>query len=252
MSKYIIQCGWQEVPHLSKEMIADMEASLPPHQRDARMKGIPALGSGAIYPVPEEDFLIDDIELPLHWRRFYAMDVGWNRTAALFFAYDPETDVLYAYAEYYRGQAEPSIHADAIKAKGDWMRGAIDPAARGRSQIDGKQLIQLYGDLGLVLVPADNSVETGIYDVYQRLSLGRLKVFRSCVNWISEYRVYRRDEKGRIIKENDHLMDVTRYGCVSGIPLGQFPPAWKNQFTKGKGGFVSNYDPLSDEHINAS
>lgn len=245
-----VTATWDDAPHLSDADKVEMLSAYPPHQRDARSKGIPALGSGAIYPVPEEDFLINDIELPLHWRRFYAMDVGWNRTAALFFAYDPETDILYAYGEYYRGQAEPSIHAAAIKSQGSWMRGVIDPAARGRSQIDGKQLIQLYGDLGLVLTPADNSVETGIYEVYQRLSIGRLKVFRSCVNFISEYRVYRRDEKGRIIKENDHLMDTCRYGCVSGIPLGQFPPAWKTQFTKGKGEFKFDYDPLSDSHIN--
>jgi hypothetical protein len=33
---------------------ASMWAGLPPHVRDARSKGIPALGQGAIYPIPEE------------------------------------------------------------------------------------------------------------------------------------------------------------------------------------------------------
>ena len=35
-------------------------------------------------------------------------------------------------------------------------------------------------------------------------------------NWRSEFRKYHRDEKGKIVKANDHLMDATRYLIVSG------------------------------------
>jgi hypothetical protein len=38
-------------------------------------------------------------------------------------------------------------------------------------------------------------------------------------NWLSEFRIYRRDEKGRIIKQNDHLMDTTRYLIMSGVQV---------------------------------
>jgi hypothetical protein len=34
---------------------------------------------------------------------------------------------------------------------------------------------------------------------------------------VEEYRLYRRDEKGRIVKANDHLMDATRYAVRSGL-----------------------------------
>jgi hypothetical protein len=37
-------------------------------------------------------------------------------------------------------------------------------------------------------------------------------------NWLSEFRIYRRDEKGKIVKQNDHLMDATRYGLVQRDP----------------------------------
>jgi hypothetical protein len=158
----IVSATWDDVPHLSEKDKKEMLASYPPHQRDARTKGIPALGSGAIYPVPESDFLISPISLPAHWRRGYALDVGWNRTAALFFAHDDDTDTTYFYSEHYRGQAEPSVHADAIRARGTWMRGVIDPASRGRSQSDGKQLFEMYQQLGLNIIPANNSVESGI------------------------------------------------------------------------------------------
>ena len=126
-------------------------------------------------------------------------------------AWDKENDIIYLYGEYYRGQAEPVIHAAAIKAKGEWMPIEIDPAARGRGQDDGKRLFDSYKELGLNLGLANNTVESGLYDVWGRLSTGRLKVFASLSYWFSEYRMYRRDEKGRLIKENDHLMDNTRY-----------------------------------------
>lgn len=209
--------GWNDIPHLSEEQKEKMLAALPPHERDARSKGTPQLGSGAIYPVPESDILVDDFPIPDHWPRGFGMDVGWNRTSAGFWALDRDNDVLYRYSEHYRGQAEPAVHAQGIKARGAWIPGVIDPASRGRSQKDGIQLVQDYKDLGLNLQFAFNGVESGIYEVWQRLSSGRLKVFKSCQNWIYEFRLYRRDEKGRIVKENDHAMDETRYFVMSGV-----------------------------------
>ena len=211
MPKHVIMAGWDDVPHLDKNTRDTLYDSIPPYQRDARSKGIPQLGSGAIYPVPESEILVDDFFLPAHFPRGYGFDVGWNRTAAIWGALDRETDTLFLYSEHYKGQAEPVIHAEAIKGRGKWIPGRIDPAARGRGQRDGERLLQDYIDLGLDLEMAINAVESGIYKVWVRLSTGRLKVFRSCQNWLSEFRIYRRDEKGNIVKENDHLMDATRY-----------------------------------------
>jgi hypothetical protein len=147
--------------------------------------------------------------------------VGWNRTAAIWAAHDRDTDTVYLYSEHYRGNAEPSVHAHAIRARGEWIKGVIDPASNGRSQVDGRRLISDYKALGLNVTEAQNSVEAGIYTVWERLSGGRLKVFRTLQNWLQEYRIYRRDEKGRIVKQNDHLMDSTRYLIVSGLTRGE-------------------------------
>lgn len=217
--KFLITCGWEQVPHLSEETQRRLLASTMPHLRDARSKGIPSLGSGAIYPVPESEITCDPFDLPPSWPRAYGLDIGWNRTAAIFAAKNRDTDTVYLYTEHYRGQAEPSVHASAIKARGVWIPGVIDPAANGRSQKDGEQLIEDYRALGLKIEPAKNSVESGLFAVYERLSTGRLKVFRTCQNWLAEYRLYRRDEKGRIVKKFDHLMDGTRYLVVSGLDL---------------------------------
>lgn len=218
----IIFAGWDDVPHLSVDQKRRLLSESEPHLRLARSKGVPSLGSGAIYPVEEDEVIVDDFVLPAYWPRAYGLDVGWNKTAAIFGAIDREADVVYLYSEHYQGQQEPSTHVAAIKARGEF-NGVIDPASRGRSQIDGAQLMIDYQALGLNIIPADNSRESGLYNVHQRLATGRLKVFRSLRNWLREYRIYRRDEKGHVVKEHDHLMDATRYLVVSGLDVATVP-----------------------------
>lgn len=212
----VISIEWDDVPHLSKEDKDRLYKGLPPHQRDARSKGIPQLGAGAIYPVPESEFAIKRFEIPKNWKRVYALDVGWNFTAAVWYAIDPETQVRYIYSVHKQGEERPLFHADAIKGRGDWIPGVIDPASRGRSQDDGAKLIDQYKGHGLVLDLANNAVEAGIYALWEALSTGKCKVFDDLAAWFDEFRIYHRDEKGRIVKSNDHLMDATRYGWMAG------------------------------------
>lgn len=209
--RFIVMATWDDAPHLDEATKKELWNSLPVHQRDARSKGIPQLGAGAIYPVPESELLVSPFPIPAHWPRGYGMDVGWNNTAALWGALDRDSDCLYLTDEYKRGAQEPSIHAAAIRMRGEWLPGFIDPASRGRSQKDGSQLLSDYKNLGLRLQLADNGVESGLYSVWNRMSTGRLKVFRSLQSWLAEFRLYRRDERGRVVKENDHLMDCMRY-----------------------------------------
>lgn len=211
MSRYVVQAGWDHAPHLTEEAKKEIAAGLLPHVREARMNGVPSLGSGAIYPVAEADIVCEPFKIPAYYDRAYGLDVGWNKTAAIWGAWDRDNDVIYAYSEHYRGGVEPAVHAAAINARGKWIKGTIDPASRGRSQVDGRRLIDQYNKQALNLVFAENAVEAGLQEVYQRLSTGRLKIFSTLQNTLSEYRIYRRDDKGRIVKQNDHLMDALRY-----------------------------------------
>jgi len=208
---HLTQAGWTDVPHISEAERRQLEESIPLHQVAARTKGVPVLGSGVIYPIDEREIVVAPFEVPSYWPRGYGMDVGWNWTAAVWMAHDLDADVVYLYDAYKHGQAEPPVHAAAIRARGEWMEGEVDPAARARSQKDGEQLMELYSELGLWLRPADNTVEAGIQNVWLRMSTGRLKVFSHLGDWFSEFRIYRRDERGKIVKTHDHLLDATRY-----------------------------------------
>jgi len=217
--RFVIQATWDDAPHLSEKEKKERWASLPPHQRDARSKGIPQLGSGAIYPLLEDYIVIDDFPIPPYWSRAYGFDVGWNCTAAAWGATDRDTGTSYIYSVYKKGLSEPPVHVQAIKSRGKWIPGVADPGARASSQRDGEKLMDEYVDLGLELSPADNAREAGIFDVFVALSTGKLKVFRSCAPWFEEFRLYRRDKNGKVVKENDHLMDCTRYYVRSGIDI---------------------------------
>lgn len=215
-SKTTVMATWDDVPHLDAEMKRELLQSIPPNERDARSKGIPVIGSGRIWPC-SEDVFVDDFQLPKYFPRCYAMDVGWNKTAVLWGALDRENDILYIYSEHYGSHSEPIVHAEAVKRRGEWIKGVIDPASRGRSQVDGQALFNLYSELGLKIVPADNAVEAGIYEVWQRICTGRLKIFKSCGNLKRELDLYHRDDQGRVVKKNDHLCDALRYLVMSGL-----------------------------------
>lgn len=207
----MVQAGWNDVPHLDEKAKAELLAATPPHLREARSQGIPSMGAGAIYPVPLSEVEVKPFAIPVYWPKAYALDVGWKRTAALWGAKDPSDSTIYLYSEHYQGQQLPVVHAEAIKARGTWISGAIDPAARGRQQRDGEQLLADYRVAGLILQPANNEVEAGLYKVWQMLVTGRLKFFSTLMNLKAEYRLYRRDENGKIVKDFDHLMDAMRY-----------------------------------------
>lgn len=212
-SKFVCTASWDDALHLDAKTKKEMLEQYPLHERDARSKGIPMIGVGKIYPVDIETLLVEPFDLPKHWVRGYALDVGWNKTAVLWGALDRDSDTLYLYSEHYQGMAEPAVHASAIKGRGE-MTGYIDPASMGGGQADGEKLIKLYRDEGLKLQLADNKgKEAAIFEVYQRMTSGRLKIFKTLGNLQKELSLYHRDGNGGIVKKDDHLCDALRYLC---------------------------------------
>lgn len=213
-SRYLVRAGWDDTPHLTPEKKAALLLTIPEFQRDSRTKGIPSLGSGAIFPVAESTWSVEPFEIPKHWPRAYGFDVG-RFSACVWIAYDRDSSTYYAYAEALQVEGAPSTMAATIQARGKWIRGAIDTAARGRGATDGQNLYQMYQDLGLRIQNADKAVEAGLFHMLDLFTQGRLKVFSTCKKLIEELRMYRRDEKGNIVKKNDHLCDAFRYAVFT-------------------------------------
>ena len=232
--KFVVNVDWSEVPHLDETQKANILKSYSAHERDARSKGIPSLGAGAIYPYLEENISCEARDIPPWWPKGFGLDTGWSRTAAVWGARDPDSGIMYIYSEHYASEAHPAIHASAIKARGNWIMGAADPA--GANQSDGKKIFDLYVQEGLDIVKAEKADrEGGILKVGQMFESGQLKIFSTCKNILNEIRLYRRDEKGTIIKKNDHALDALRYLCTTGMQYMQVEP-------DGRGGESSSND----------
>lgn len=211
-SRVVIQASWADVPHLDEQAKHEILSGTPVYLRKAVTEGIPAIGEGLVYPVDRTEISYEPFEIPSHYKRWYGLDVGWNCTAAVFFAEDPDSGIIYVTNEYRGTRAEPIIHAQQLKIMSQgWMMGAVDPASHNRGQGDGKKLIHVYRQHGLKLTEANNAVNSGIANVWEGLSTGKLKIAKHCHAIFREMMLYR-VENGQIKKVDDHCMDALRYG----------------------------------------
>ena len=205
---------WDDVPHLSEEVKKQFWETLPPFQREARSKGIPTLGAGAVYPIAEDRITVDAFGIPDHWPRVFGLDPGWRNTAAVWIAKNPDTGVMYAYSDYKVGEKDPVEHTRSLKTRGSWIPCIIDHAANGSAQTNGESVATLYKEEGLTIHNANKAVEAGLQRCFRAFQDGTLKIFKTCSYLLDEFKLYHRDEKGNIVKEHDHCLDAMRYALM--------------------------------------
>lgn len=230
-SRYLVMASWDDVPHLNAKAKKELLDSTPEYLREARSKGVPSLGSGAVFPYPEANIKCAPFPIPDHWPRLAAIDFGWDHpTAVSWLAWDRDTDTIYVYDCYGQSKTVIPVHAATIKAKGDWIPVAWPhDGYQVKDAMQGAQLAQQYRDQKVNMLPmhaqfeeADSeeeekkskvSVEAGIQEMLTRMQTGRFKVFSNLTEWFVEYRIYRR-EKGLIVKLMDDRLCSTRYGVM--------------------------------------
>ncbi len=210
-----------DAEHYSPEERAKIIASYPAHEKEARTKGVPTLGSGRIFPVTEEQIRVEPFEIPRHWVQIGGLDFGWDHPfAAVLCAWDRDADVFYVTRCYRERQATPIIHAASLKPWGPWLPWAWPHDGLQHDKGSGEQLAAQYRWQGLVMLPeratfddGSNGVEAGISDMLQRMQTGRFKVFSTAGEWFEEFRLYHRKD-GRIVKERDDVISASRYALM--------------------------------------
>lgn len=219
--RQVVTMTIDDAGHYSPEERAKIIASYPPHEREARTKGIPSMGSGRIFPVPEEDIICEPFDIPKSWVQINGIDFGWDHPfAATRHAWDRDNDVFYTIGEYRQREASPIIHSASIKPWGVWIPVSWPHDGLQHDKGSGEQLAQQYRDQGLNMLPeratfddGTNGVEAGVSDMLQRMQTGRWKVFSTCQAWVEEFRLYHRDD-GKIVKERDDLISASRYALM--------------------------------------
>lgn len=218
----LINVTWEDAPHITKEVREQLLASIPPHQRDMRTKGVPLLGSGQIFPINEDHIKCTPFEIPAHWPRIAGIDFGWDHpTAIVWIAIDPDNRVIYVYDCTKASERIISEWALIInRRQPDWIPVSWPHDGLQHDKTAGIQIAQQYMDEGVNMLPnratfedGTNSVEAGLYQMLDLMKTGRFYVFSHLNDWFSEFRMYHRDN-GKIVKLMDDLMSATRYAYM--------------------------------------
>lgn len=211
----------EDAEHYTPEQRAAIIASYPEHEREARAKGIPILGSGRVFPVAEEAIKTPAFPIPGHWPRIIGLDFGIDHpTAAVWLSWDRDTDTVYVTDAYRMKDASIAIHAAAIKARGDWVPVAWPHDGLQRDKGSGEQLADQYRRQGLAMLrnratfdDGSAGVEAGLAEMLMRMQTMRLRVFAHLSDWFEEFRLYHRKD-GLVVKQGDDLMAATRYALM--------------------------------------
>lgn len=212
-----------DAEHYSPERRKEIVASYLPHEREARAKGIPVLGSGRIFPVEEEKIRIAPFAIPPHWPQINGLDFGYDHPfAATNCAWDRDADVFYVCKEYREREVTPLTHSGAVKPWGEWIPTAWPHDGLQHDKGGScEQLASQYRGHGLNMLTEHatfedergNGVEAGLLDMLERMNTGRWKVFSTCGSWFSEFRLYHRED-GQIVKIQDDLISSSRYAYM--------------------------------------
>ena len=221
MSRSVTSMTIDDAEHYTQEQREEIIASYPAHEREARVRGIPSMGSGRVFPIPEEDITCDPFPIPSHWPQIVGIDFGWDHpTAACRLAWDRDNDVIYLTAEYAKREATPIIHAAAIKPWGAWLPVAWPHDGLQHDKGSGEALRDQYAAQGLNMLPekatfedGGNGVEAGVMDMLDRMQTNRWRVFSTCGGWFGEFRLYHR-VNGLIVKERDDHISASRYALM--------------------------------------
>ena len=217
----VITATIDDAEHYTKKQKEDIIQSYPEHERDARAKGLPALGSGKVFPVAESMIKIEPFPLPNHWSRIVGLDFGWDHpTAAVWMAWNRDSDTIYVYDTYRVRKESVAVHSAALRAKGEWIPIAFPHDGLQHDKGSGVQLAKQYKDQGLNMLnerakfeDGSSGVEAGLSEMLTRMQTGRFRVFSHLSDWFEEFHMYHR-KNGLVVKLNDDLLAATRYAVM--------------------------------------
>jgi len=219
-----------DVGHYSDEDKARIIASYPAHEREARAKGIPIMGSGLIFPVEESAIVVEPFALPDIWPRICGIDFGWDHpSAVVWLAWDRDTDTVYLYDSVRMRESIPKDIAPLILQRGPWIPCAWPHDGLQHDKGSGIQLAEQYRQQQVNMLhemaqmpetgdengykTSRTSVEASVLEMLNRMQTGRWKVFSNQKDWLQERQLYHRKD-GKIVKERDDSISASRYAMM--------------------------------------
>lgn len=221
-AQFCMQKGWDDAPHLSDAVKADLLSSFPAHQREMRTRGVPMLGHGRIYDIAEQDVTCPPFDIPAHFRVIDGMDFGFDHPQAQCqLAIDTENDCFYVTRAWKKAHISPIEAWGATKAWAANVPTAWPLDGLQTEKGSGKQQKSYYQEAGFKLLAnhatwpdGSNGVEAGIFEIRDLMLKGKFKIFAGLRDLLDEFLQYHRDENGKIAKVRDDILDAMRYAYM--------------------------------------
>jgi len=157
-----------------------------------------------------------------HWFVINAMDFGWDHPQAHIQMWiDPDEDVIYIARGIKQAKKQPYEIWERVKVWAEGVPTAWPHDGLQTEKGSAKQQKSYYEDAGWEMLDqhatwpmGGNGVEQGIVEIYNRINLGKFRIFDHLTDVFDEFLQYHRDEKGNIVKVNDDLLSAIRYAYM--------------------------------------
>jgi hypothetical protein len=227
----LVQMTLEDAAHFSEEQRNRVKAFYKPHEREARTRGIPQLGSGKVFAVPESAYTIDAFSIPRHWPKIIGIDLGFDHPfGAVMLAHDREADVVYITQALSIAQNTVAQHCQILRGWGAGIPVAWPHDAASHDRTSGEPMAEIYRRNGLQMLFEHATFSEGGYglvasiaDMIDRLESGRLKVFNHLTDCLDEIRNYHRKD-GRPVKQHDDIVSAVRYALMM-LRYARLPPS---------------------------
>lgn len=205
--------------------------ALPDHLRKAYLDGDWDVMEGQYFEeFSRSKHVVEPFEIPKDWRRFRAMDWGYNDpTACLWFAVSPDKH-LYVYRELYKNKMLASDAAAKIRTMSAFENISYTVASpdmwqnRGAKDVMGGQSVaETFALCGVPLIKADNARIVGWQRLRENLAdaddgTPTLQIFNTCTNLIRTLPALLYDDHDHEDVSDsceDHAPEALRYGVMS-------------------------------------
>lgn len=221
---------WDDAPHMTEQKRAEAKARYRDYEIDARTKGIPMMGEGAVFPIADSEIIIDPFKIPNHWSRIKGCDFGIDHPAAgVEIAWDRDQDAIYVIDCYKKSDEGTAYHAEWLNKSNRWIPVSWPHDGMNREKSGGKTLAQHYRDHGVNMLTksarypknrgeehdtgGSQPVEPIVTEIFDMMAIGKFRVFSNQSAWLEEKRSYHRKD-GKIVAKRDDILKATFYAVM--------------------------------------
>ena len=216
-----------QAKHISASAARSSRKVYLPHEREARIHGIPQLGIARVFPFPIESLMRElnpdkDIQSWARW--IVGLDFGYGHPfAAALCAWVPEVEDFYVVDGFKMERSEAFYH---IKRMAGMCRGLRIPIAWPHDGLQhekgsGEPLADVYRRLGAPMLGTHAQNKTGgfhtepaIEEMCGYMKRGQFAIANHMSELAEEILSYHRDEDYKIVRLRDDLISAARYAFM--------------------------------------